>query len=47
MEKKEEKQTLPKGWVKVNLGNIAYVITKGATPTSYGFNYLNKGIRFI
>lgn len=38
---------LPKGWTTYRLGNIAERITKGATPTSYGFKYQNSGIRFI
>jgi len=36
-----------KKWVKVKLGDIANKITKGSTPTTYGFNYLDKGIPFI
>jgi len=36
-----------KKWVKVKLGDIANTITKGSTPTTYGFNYLDKGIPFI
>ncbi len=29
------------------LSNIATLITKGSTPTTYGFNYLSDGINFI
>jgi len=36
-----------KKWVKVKLGDLASTITKGSTPTTYGFNYLDKGIPFI
>ena len=36
-----------KKWVKVKLGDIANTITKGSTPTTYGFIYLDKGIPFI
>ena len=32
---------------KVRLGDIASVITKGTTPTSLGFNFVNDGINFI
>lgn len=39
---------LPKGWEWERLGNlVSDKITKGSTPTSYGFSYVNKGIRFI
>jgi type I restriction enzyme S subunit len=36
-----------KKWVKVKLGDLVSTITKGSTPTTYGFNYLDKGIPFI
>jgi len=38
---------LPKGWTVEKLGNISERITKGTTPTSYGFKYLDSGIRFV
>ena len=38
---------LPDGWVWTSLSDLSYLITKGATPTSYGFNYVGKGINFI
>ena len=38
---------LPDGWVQYNLEKIATKITKGATPTTYGFTFLNDGIKFI
>jgi type I restriction enzyme, S subunit len=37
----------PKIWAKCNLGEIATKITKGATPTTYGFSFLKNGINFI
>jgi type I restriction enzyme S subunit len=43
----EEPYELPEGWVWTNLSDLSYLITKGATPTSYGFNYVSKGINFI
>lgn len=30
-----------------SLSNIATLITKGSTPTTYGFEYLSEGINFI
>ena len=38
---------LPEGWLWTSLYILSYLITKGATPTSYGFNYVDKGINFI
>ena len=37
----------PKGWCVELLGNIAQPITKGATPTTYGFLFQSEGIRFV
>ena len=38
---------LPEGWQAEKLVNIAQRITKGSTPTSYGFKYQGSGIAFI
>ena len=38
---------LPDGWVSTRFGDISYRITKGSTPTSYGFSYKDEGIKFI
>ncbi len=38
---------LPEGWVAERLGSLADRITKGATPTSYGFKFQKEGIRFV
>ena len=38
---------LPKGWIVEELGNIADKITKGATPTTYGYKFQKSGINFI
>ena len=32
---------------KIRLGEIAELITKGTTPTTLGFDYIEKGINFI
>ena len=34
-------------WPVVKLSEISEVITKGTTPTTLGFNYVENGIRFI
>ena len=34
-------------WCHVYLQNICDLITKGTTPTSYGFHYVESGIRFV
>jgi type I restriction enzyme S subunit len=43
----EELYELPKGWVWVELRDISLVITKGSTPTTYGYSYQQEGIKFI
>ena len=32
---------------KIKLGDVASVITKGTTPTSIGYSFIEKGINFI
>jgi type I restriction enzyme, S subunit len=44
----QNKQTiLPSGWSKTKLGDICEKITKGSTPTSYGYSYKKEGIKFV
>jgi type I restriction enzyme, S subunit len=38
---------IPKGWISEKLGNLAHKITKGATPTTYGYEFQRSGINFI
>ena len=38
---------LPQGWEWVRLGEAASLITKGATPTTYGFAFEPSGIPFV
>jgi type I restriction enzyme S subunit len=38
---------LPKGWDIVTLGNATTLITKGATPTTYGYSFQKGGIPFV
>ncbi len=38
---------VPKEWSKVNLETMTNLITKGKTPTSYGFNYQDEGVNFL
>ena len=42
-----EKTDLPVGWVMTTLGEISGRITKGATPTTYGYSFQRTGINFI
>ena len=39
--------SLPKTWIWTRIRDICFVVTKGATPTSYGFTYVTTGIRFV
>lgn len=41
------KSIIPDGWVYEKLGNVAERITKGGTPTTYGYSFLKQGINFI
>jgi type I restriction enzyme S subunit len=38
---------LPQGWRATKLDSVVERITKGTTPTSYGFEFLSKGIAFV
>jgi len=38
---------LPAGWLQLALDSVAERITKGSTPTSYGYAFLPTGINFI
>ena len=41
------KADLPVGWVITTLGEISGRITKGATPTTFGYSFQKAGINFI
>lgn len=43
----EKNDVLPVGWKKSKLDSLSLVITKGSTPTTYGFKYEKIGINFI
>jgi type I restriction enzyme S subunit len=34
-------------WSQKPLSSLCELITKGATPTSYGFSYVDEGVRFV
>lgn len=34
-------------WKNVELGTLTEKITKGSTPTSYGYTYKTSGVKFI
>lgn len=38
---------LPGGWTWTTVGELADRVTKGSTPTSYGFKYQQQGISFV
>jgi len=42
-----KRKNLPEGWAFLNLRDMAERITKGSTPTSYGYIYQPEGIKFI
>ena len=43
----EINRTIPTGWIREKLGSLADKITKGATPTTYGYEFQRSGINFI
>ena len=45
--KKTEVGEIPASWEVKKLGEISNLITKGTTPSTYGFNFEEKGINFI
>ena len=45
--KKTKIGEIPEEWKLSTLGDISSKITKGTTPTTYGFQYCDKGITFI
>jgi type I restriction enzyme, S subunit len=45
--KQTEVGMIPSDWEPTPLGLISAFITKGATPTTYGFNWVNDGVLFL
>jgi type I restriction enzyme S subunit len=43
----QENDGLPTGWKTELLGDAASIITKGTTPTTSGYQYIEEGIPFI
>jgi type I restriction enzyme S subunit len=37
----------PRDWLSVELGDLTEKITKGKTPTSYGYDYIGSGVNFV
>ena len=40
-------QARPKEWIVTKIGTVATLITKGATPTTYGYYYTKEGVLFL
>jgi len=45
--KKTELGEIPEEWEIAKLGELSERITKGTTPTTYGFEFVDEGINFI
>ncbi len=45
--KETEIGRIPKEWEVVSLSEITSLITKGTTPSTYGFSFIDKGVNFI
>ncbi|MBP0904956.1 restriction endonuclease subunit S [Mariniflexile gromovii] len=41
------RKIIPKDWDLVNLSDLTNLITKGTTPTTNGFSYLEEGVNFV
>jgi len=41
------KEQIPEDWKLIKLTEITDVITKGTTPTTNGFSYLDEGVNFV
>lgn len=42
-----ESKVMPKGWRWVKLDDVCSVISKGTTPTTFGFSYTSSGVPFL
>lgn len=42
-----ERGEVPEGWKKITLQSISEFITKGATPTTYGYGWESSGVPFF
>jgi restriction endonuclease S subunit len=38
---------LPQEWEVKELSEITTVITKGTTPTTYGYDFIDEGVNFV
>lgn len=45
--KETEIGVIPEDWEAIELSNISDLITKGTTPTTYGFEFVDEGVNFI
>jgi type I restriction enzyme S subunit len=45
--KMTEAGVIPEDWEEVKLGEVSSYITKGSTPTTYGFNWEDSGVLFF
>lgn len=45
--KETEIGVIPEDWEATELSNISDLITKGTTPTTYGFDFVDEGVNFI
>ncbi|BCL81430.1 restriction endonuclease subunit S [Ktedonobacteria bacterium brp13] len=45
--KRMELGDIPEDWRPTPLGSLSAFITKGATPTTYGFRWVNDGVLFL
>lgn len=47
LESVEEVKKMPFDWNEMELQSISDFITKGSTPTTYGFKWVNNGVTFL
>ena len=40
-------KSIPDGWEENPLKSLSSTVTKGTTPTTYGYQYTDSGVRFL
>ena len=45
--KQSELGWIPREWDVTSISSVSSLITKGATPTTYGFDFVEEGVRFV
>lgn len=44
---RNQQYELPPGWKWVRLGEVCEIVSKGTTPTTYGYSFVSSGVPFL